>query len=274
MDHAARDAGNYYSERNLSPQKGRPAPPRSTMASLCSWRHAHGFANLMKAMVGSGLLTLPWATAQVGVVVSVVGLALIAFLTQYAIRLLVRCLVAVNGAELATEVSLEIIVDTEPPECEILIQNSTEPLTAGHLAFLNVSWSCVDPYPGEVVSTKWAIGEEPGSDDFKSWDDVDAVASYSYADPPFENGKPADDHRTFAEAKGFTGSDTIRSPGSAEPTPCAKGTFQEAPGQRTCQLCLQGTHASETGQNVCVKQSSIHGPQWKRISSSASGATS
>ena len=92
MDHAARDAGNYYSERNLSPQKGRAAPPRSTMASLCSWRHAHGFANLMKAMVGSGLLTLPWATAQVGVVVSVVGLALIAFLTQYAIRLLVRCL--------------------------------------------------------------------------------------------------------------------------------------------------------------------------------------
>ena len=100
MDHAARDAGNYYSERNLSPQKGRPAPTRSTMASLCSWRHAHGFANLMKAMVGSGLLTLPWATAQVGVVVSVVGLALIAFLTQYAIRLLVRCLVAVSGAEL------------------------------------------------------------------------------------------------------------------------------------------------------------------------------
>ena len=85
---------------SCSPQKGRTAPPRSTMASLCSWRHAHGFANLMKAMVGSGLLTLPWATAQVGVVVSVVGLALIAFLTQYAIRLLVRCLVAVNGAEL------------------------------------------------------------------------------------------------------------------------------------------------------------------------------
>ena len=97
---------------------------------------------------------------------------------------------AVNGAELSTEVSLEIVVDTEPPECEILIQNSTEPLTAGHLAFLNVSWSCVDPYPGEVVSTKWAIGSEPGLDDFKEWDDVDAVASYSYADPPFEDGKP------------------------------------------------------------------------------------
>ena len=97
---------------------------------------------------------------------------------------------AVNGAELSTEVSLEIIVDTEPPECEILIQNSTEPLTAGHLAFLNVSWSCVDPYPGSVSWTKWAIGSEPGLDDFKEWDDVDAVASYSYADPPFEDGKP------------------------------------------------------------------------------------
>ena len=97
---------------------------------------------------------------------------------------------AVNGAELSTEVSLEIIVDTEPPECEIFIQNSTEPLTAGHLAFLNVSWSCVDPYPGSVSWTKWAIGSEPGLDDFKAWDDVDAVASYSYADPPFEDGKP------------------------------------------------------------------------------------
>ena len=90
MDHAARDAGNYYSERNLSPQKGRPAPPRSTMASLCSWRHAHGFANLMKAMVGSGLLTLPWATAQVGLIVSLIGLPIIAWMAQHAIRLVVR----------------------------------------------------------------------------------------------------------------------------------------------------------------------------------------
>ena len=96
---------------------------------------------------------------------------------------------AVNGAELSTEVSLEIIVDTEPPECEILIQNSTEPLTAGHLAFLNVSWSCVDPYPGSVSWTKWAIGSEPGLDDFKEWD-MSTRCLRTRTDPPFEDGKP------------------------------------------------------------------------------------
>ena len=49
-------------------------------------------------------------------------------------------------------------------------------------------------------------------------------AGYRVVYLPFENGKPADDHRTFAEAKGFTGSDTIRSPGSAEHRPAGLAT--------------------------------------------------
>lgn len=53
----------------------------------------HAFANLLKTMIGSGLLTLPYVTAQVGLGFSVVGLFIIALLTQAAIRLVVRCVV-------------------------------------------------------------------------------------------------------------------------------------------------------------------------------------
>jgi|EP00966_Prymnesium_polylepis_P054793 amino acid permease len=48
-------------------------------------------ANLLKSMIGSGILTLPWATAQVGILPSVIGLVIIAYLSERAIRLLVLC---------------------------------------------------------------------------------------------------------------------------------------------------------------------------------------
>ena len=44
-------------------------------------------------MIGSGLLTLPWVTAQAGLGLSLVGLLILAVLTQAAIRLVVRCVV-------------------------------------------------------------------------------------------------------------------------------------------------------------------------------------
>ena len=44
-------------------------------------------------MIGSGLLTLPWVTAQAGMGFSLVGLTALAVLTQAAIRLMVRCVV-------------------------------------------------------------------------------------------------------------------------------------------------------------------------------------
>ena len=53
--------------------------------------YAHAFANLLKTMVGSGILTLPYVTARVGIALSLVGLTLLAFLTQLAIRFVVRC---------------------------------------------------------------------------------------------------------------------------------------------------------------------------------------
>jgi len=51
----------------------------------------HAFANLLKTMIGSGILTLPYATARVGLLLSLAGLAVLAYLTQLAIRLVVRC---------------------------------------------------------------------------------------------------------------------------------------------------------------------------------------
>ena len=51
----------------------------------------YAFANLLKTMIGSGLLTLPWATAQFGLVPSLLGLLYLAYLSQAAIRLTVRC---------------------------------------------------------------------------------------------------------------------------------------------------------------------------------------
>ena len=52
---------------------------------------AHAFANLLKSMVGSGILTLPYVTARVGLGISLPGLAILAFFTQAAICALVRC---------------------------------------------------------------------------------------------------------------------------------------------------------------------------------------
>ena len=51
----------------------------------------HALANLLKTIVGSAILTLPWVTAQVGYAISLPGLAVLAYLSQYAIRLVVTC---------------------------------------------------------------------------------------------------------------------------------------------------------------------------------------
>ena len=52
---------------------------------------ALALVNLLKTMIGAGLLTLPYATSQVGLILSFFGLAVLAFLSQVAIRMCVRC---------------------------------------------------------------------------------------------------------------------------------------------------------------------------------------
>ena len=52
---------------------------------------ALALVNLLKTMIGAGLLTLPFATSQVGLILSFFGLAVLAFLSQVAIRMCVRC---------------------------------------------------------------------------------------------------------------------------------------------------------------------------------------
>ncbi len=76
----------------------QPADERSAMLHTTKARDsmtrsgfAHAFANLLKTMVGSGILTLPYVTARVGLGLSISGLAVLAYLTQLAIRLVVRC---------------------------------------------------------------------------------------------------------------------------------------------------------------------------------------
>ncbi|KAL1504461.1 hypothetical protein AB1Y20_010866 [Prymnesium parvum] len=54
----------------------------------------HAFANLLKTMVGSGVLTLPFVTARVGLLFSLLGLGAIAYLTQCGIRMVVTCAAA------------------------------------------------------------------------------------------------------------------------------------------------------------------------------------
>lgn len=66
-----------------------PRPKRAT--GCASMAQVHAFANLLKTMIGSGLLTLPWATGQFGLVLSLVGLVYLAYLSQAAIRMMVRC---------------------------------------------------------------------------------------------------------------------------------------------------------------------------------------
>ena len=56
-----------------------------------SWAQVSAFANLCKTMIGSGLLTLPWATSQFGLTLSLLGLSYLAYLSQAAIRFTVRC---------------------------------------------------------------------------------------------------------------------------------------------------------------------------------------
>ena len=88
---------------------------RASLSMASAWlparQHRHAFFNLTKTMcaqpppriqsprtppssprrIGSGLLTLPWATARVGLVLSLCALAAVAWLSQAAIRLTVRC---------------------------------------------------------------------------------------------------------------------------------------------------------------------------------------
>merc|ERR1719210_822538 len=54
-------------------------------------------------MIGSGILTLPWATAQVGLVLSSVGLLVMAYLTQEAIRFAARCVAHIERAHAAPD---------------------------------------------------------------------------------------------------------------------------------------------------------------------------
>ena len=65
--------------------------PKATQGRLDEY--APAFANLFKAMVGSGLLTLPYVTSKVGIGISIPGLAICAFMTQYAVRFVVKCAV-------------------------------------------------------------------------------------------------------------------------------------------------------------------------------------
>lgn len=51
------------------------------------------FFNVMKTLVGAGILTLPYATARVGLVLSAMGFLVLACLSQFAIHLLVQCVV-------------------------------------------------------------------------------------------------------------------------------------------------------------------------------------
>eukprot|EP00965_Chrysotila_dentata_P194933 6176679-Pleurochrysis_carterae.AAC.4 len=60
-------------------------------------------ANLLKTMIGSGILTLPWATAQVGVFLSLSGLLILAYLTQEAIRFAVRCVALIERESIDEE---------------------------------------------------------------------------------------------------------------------------------------------------------------------------
>jgi proton-coupled amino acid transporter len=69
-----------------------------------SGAQSHAFANLLKTMIGSGILTLPWATSRAGLVLSLLGLLYLAYLSQAAIRLTVRC-VAFTPSQRKTLVS-------------------------------------------------------------------------------------------------------------------------------------------------------------------------
>ena len=51
-------------------------PPMDTFRPSSS---SEAFLNLLKTMIGAGILTLPWATAQVGLIVSLVGLPIILY---------------------------------------------------------------------------------------------------------------------------------------------------------------------------------------------------
>lgn len=75
---------------------------------------SHAFANLLKTMIGSGLLTLPWITAQAGIGLSVPGLACLAYLTQGAIRFVVRC--AAHERQLAGATYVDLDKPSEPTD--------------------------------------------------------------------------------------------------------------------------------------------------------------
>ena len=68
---------------------------------------SHALANLLKTMIGSGLLTLPYVTAKAGLGLSVIGLSILALLTQAGIQLVVRCVVHERQLAGTTYVDIE-----------------------------------------------------------------------------------------------------------------------------------------------------------------------
>ena len=71
-------------------------------------------ANMIKTMIGSGILTLPWCTAQVGMGISLGGLIVMAWLAQVAIRLAVRSVVHVQQRQRSESHTRGVELDSVP----------------------------------------------------------------------------------------------------------------------------------------------------------------
>ena len=71
-------------------------------------------ANMIKTMIGSGILTLPWCTAQVGMAISLGGLIVMAWLAQVAIRLAVRSVVHVQQRQRSESHTRGVELDSVP----------------------------------------------------------------------------------------------------------------------------------------------------------------
>lgn len=65
-------------------EAGQPAPSNG----IHEWQ---AFANAFKSFVGVGILALPYALAQSGLLAGVLSLVLIAFASSYTIKQVVRC---------------------------------------------------------------------------------------------------------------------------------------------------------------------------------------
>ena len=83
---------------------------------------------------------------------------------------------AVNNADLRTEASMWLHVDSLPPECGPIQLNgqSFGAVAVRDVHQLNVSWRCADA-AGEVVRASYAIGTTPGASDVVGWRDAAAI---------------------------------------------------------------------------------------------------